>query len=83
MDLFFFKEGVSLRLLNRLSQKLNTPAVIFCGDFNTTPDFAPYEFLRDGSLSKETIQKLANRKIEDMQKKVQFRFRFCLVYPRK
>ena len=72
-------EGLSLRLLTRLAEKLDTPAVIFCGDFNATPDFPPYEFLKNGSLSEATIEKLNNRKIEDLEKMVFISF--SKIYP--
>ena len=64
---FPWQAGVALRLLRRLSEKLETPSVIICGDFNSTPDFPPYEFLQNGFLSEKTIQTLDKRSEEQNQ----------------
>ncbi len=52
---------VTLRLLKRLSAKLGTPAVVLCGDFNSPPNFPPYEFLQNGSLHQETRNRIQGR----------------------
>ncbi len=53
-----FQAAAGLRLLSRLSEKLDTAPVIMLGDFNSPVDFAPYEFMKNGRLSKETVEKL-------------------------